>query len=582
MAETTESFGPEFTAACRQLTIKDPESILSFSRVLDKISSELAKSDQARIALGSDTAIWRPLEKVWKDLARAHFTFWEIDDSEGEESDETPHQATLATLCASVARFTRNLVAGIPDNQSSAFPNEPELRRLLHYYTSWSAMEDEKSIAVARLLTQALSNLVTGHEELMGRLWETYLRLPEDQVIIIRLLGSPDAKTLLSTLVFILNCLHGSRKRTKLLCKTDVGVRMCVSLLDNMLHLFEADEGSIGAQAFDIGYTILSHIIEQGLAASLYKQFTIQDEIITPHQTTLLKIIDSYLQSNQMTLQTPIKPETIQIHISLTPMLTRTFFSLSRYAQTSIRHSLGLDIKKDDTDHPDQSDLKRPKSERSMSPVSASTNHTGSPETQNQSFGSLNSLDVMLPKACEALVLVTQCMVTIAIEAEENATRLGLEDNDDPKTNMKNYFIEARTSSVGVVESLIELLRLLDKFLPRINFGRPVSPTGRSTSSTPQVQGQASAADNHGFAYLKRDLVRMLGILCHGKKGVQDRVRGAGGIEVVMNMCVIDERNPYLREHAIFTLHNLLKDNAENQSVVDSIQPSEDWGKVIS
>jgi hypothetical protein len=40
------------------------------------------------------------------------------------------------------------------------------------------------AIAIARLLTQALSNLVTGHEELMDQLWETYLNLPEDQVVI--------------------------------------------------------------------------------------------------------------------------------------------------------------------------------------------------------------------------------------------------------------------------------------------------------------------------------------------------------------------------------------------------------------
>lgn len=90
-----------------------------------------------------------------------------------------------------------------------------------------------------------------------------------------------------------------------------------------------------------------------------------------------------------------------------------------------------------------------------MLPTSAPKNHTGSTEEQTQSPGSLRNLDVMLPKTCEALVLVTQCMVTIAIEAEENAVHVGLEDDNSPTTNMKNYFIEARTSGAGVVESLI-------------------------------------------------------------------------------------------------------------------------------
>jgi ataxin-10 len=47
-----------------------------------------------------------------------------------------------------------------------------------------------------------------------------------------------------------------------------------------------------------------------------------------------------------------------------------------------------------------------------------------------------------------------------------------------------------------------------------------------------------------GFSYLKRDLVRLLGILCHETKEIQDRVRLCGGIEAVMNLCVVDERNP--------------------------------------
>jgi len=51
-------------------------------------------------------------------------------------------------------------------------------------------------------------------------------------------------------------------------------------------------------------------------------------------------------------------------------------------------------------------------------------------------------------------------------------------------------------------------------------------------------------SDVNGFQYLKRDLVRLLGILCSGSKAVQDHVRDRGGIEVVMNLCVVDERNP--------------------------------------
>lgn len=81
---------------------------------------------------------------------------------------------------------------------------------------------------------------------------------------------------------------------------------------------------------------------------------------------------------------------------------------------------------------------------------------------------------------------------------------------------------------------VIDLLTLLDIFLPRINFGKPVH----------RPEGPMAGDSTAGFSYLKRDLVRLLGVLCHGVKSVQDRAREAGGLPVVMNMCVIDERNP--------------------------------------
>lgn len=65
-------------------------------------------------------------------------------------------------------------------------------------------------------------------------------------------------------------------------------------------------------------------------------------------------------------------------------------------------------------------------------------------------------LDVMLPKACEALVIVTQCLITIALEAGEQKTRSDYPDIEaSHKTNMKIYFNETRFQGQGLPESLI-------------------------------------------------------------------------------------------------------------------------------
>jgi len=57
------------------------------------------------------------------------------------------------------------------------------------------------------------------------------------------------------------------------------------------------------------------------------------------------------------------------------------------------------------------------------------------------------------------------------------------------------------------------------------------------------VPGEKTA-DASDFPYLKRDLVRLLGILCHNRKAIQDRIRVCGGISLVLNLCTIDDRNP--------------------------------------
>ncbi|KAJ7880331.1 spinocerebellar ataxia type 10 protein domain-containing protein [Mycena olivaceomarginata] len=536
-----------FTLACATFDITSHESVASVTAILEPITANLAQSKAQRERLGENDELWADLRKLWRDLSRAQLTFWDNEDSDDETDSpaEKTRQQGLRNLCANVARFTRNIVAGVPRNQKKAFENEPSIRRLLHYYTSWSFAQDEEAILVARVLSQALANLITGNDALVSTLWTTYMNLPEDQVVLIRLLSSPDPRTLVAALVLILNCIDGSRTRIKMLTRTVTGVRICISLLDSMVQLYDADDASEGARAFDLGYEIFTRIMGMDLVPSLFSRLSMVDEIITPHQTTLLKLVDSYLQAVRMS-SIPTTPQGTPLYAKLRPMLAKAFFALSTYAQHSIRNSLGMSS-----------------SNTASKPYSA-------PST---AFEPPSSLDVMLPKVSEALVLVTQCIVTITLESVDMDAHAAVLEQKS-----QDFFNEATFANQGIVESLTELLRLLDLFLPRINFGKPVRADGKAALPThTQPLEVGDGHDGTGFAYLKRDLVRLLGILCHGITAVQDRARLCGGIEVVMNLCVIDERNPYLREHAIFTLHNLLQGNAENQAVVEAIKPSGKW-----
>lgn len=47
-----------------------------------------------------------------------------------------------------------------------------------------------------------------------------------------------------------------------------------------------------------------------------------------------------------------------------------------------------------------------------------------------------------------------------------------------------------------------------------------------------------------GFAFLRRDLVRIIGLLAFEDKAMQDLVRERGGVEAVLSLSAMDDRNP--------------------------------------
>ncbi|TFK51736.1 hypothetical protein OE88DRAFT_1712266 [Heliocybe sulcata] len=451
-----------------------------------------------------------------------------------------------AQVCLNLAKFTRNLVADVPGNQRRAWEIEPDLRRLLHHYTSYYALQEDSSASLARILGQTLCNLVTSNEELSSRLWHSYLEIPEEENVLmrvrcvlaftgIRLLGCSRQDVALPGTILVLNCLNKHRDRVSELTDRPLGLRICVSLLDQISETFQ-EEGD--NPIFDVGYSIFRTVAESGGTPRLYEKLLVKDEIITPHQTTLLKLLDAYLQSSAGEREAGL-------HTELTPFLLAAFAALSRYAQNAIREALGLSVGQA---YPEVSQVS-PQNPTGSPTSSANGKFTGSELVQQPP---LKELDLVLPKASEALVLVCQCLITITLAASGGTAY----------TTQQRATVMEPAQTPEFISNLIETLRLLDLFLPRINFGKPVGggPASHSTESP-------------GFDYVKRDLVRLLGILCHETRSVQDCVRVSGGIPVVMNMCVVDERNPFLREHAVFCLRNLLHDNPENQAVVNEIQP---------
>ncbi|KAI9511595.1 spinocerebellar ataxia type 10 protein domain-containing protein [Russula earlei] len=509
---------------------------------LNVLSHQLASDKALRVQLGSQhPSIWPPLHELWNAIARAQ--------SAGTDTDDQHSQ-----LLISLAKFTRNLIADVPFNQKNAYPLEPQIRQLIYLHTAWIRHGIErgkfihswnKSFVTTRLLTQTLSNLVTGNEELLDQFWDVHMTIPEEKSVLLRLLGLPDLRSVLSVLVLVINCIHESSGRGHALVTTSIGIRVCISVLDRLEAFSDASELEDGGKIFELGFALFSKLFQFGLFPELYSRTSVDDEPVSLSQTTLLKLLDSFCHSipNQFRDQYD--------HLSnLAGFLASVFLVQAESSQQFIQRALG------DT----------------------SPDHNG-PRGVKGSAGSAAqeadfALDGRLPGVWVALVLLSTSLSSILLAEQERSRGTCMEPE---VVRMTRVCHEATSASrnpggSGFIEELIELLRLLDAFLPRVNFAK----SKRSTHGKEAVPGQT--ADTAGFPYLKRDLVRLLGILSHNCKAIQDRIRLRGGIPVVLNLCVVDDRNPYLREHALFALRNLLHDNPENQAVVDTFRADEPRG----
>lgn len=115
----------------------------------------------------------------------------------------------------------------------------------------------------------------------------------------------------------------------------------------------------------------------------------------------------------------------------------------------------------------------------------------------------------------------------------------------------------ALTSVQDAVAPAVKALGLAHQCFPR-------AKGGRSGKEQRQVEGLPN---------VKRDCITIISNLSHGHKEIQDRVRELDGLPLILGQCNIDDLNPYLREHAMYCIRNLLDNNKANQAIVDSIKP---------
>lgn len=137
-------------------------------------------------------------------------------------------------------------------------------------------------------------------------------------------------------------------------------------------------------------------------------------------------------------------------------MLGNCFFEFSTYARSAVERALA----------PSDPSAGLP------APDSASVQESTQPLPPTE-------LDIMLPKVCEALVLVTQCIITITLGADDVQNQ-----GAESEYNLKTFFNETRSSDRGLVECLIGALDWFCSTLTDTNY---VFESTRTTSLTRSI-----------------------------------------------------------------------------------------------
>ncbi|KAK9729066.1 Ataxin-10 [Basidiobolus ranarum] len=132
-------------------------------------------------------------------------------------------------------------------------------------------------------------------------------------------------------------------------------------------------------------------------------------------------------------------------------------------------------------------------------------------------------------------------------------------------THNPNIELANKCTREGLLAAVISLLGEAERVFPRI---------AKATTTPPEFTTDNDTNKGaEGFAYIKRDIIRLIGNLSYENKFVQDETRDLGGLALVLSNCNIDDRNPYIREYAIFAVRSLLQNNPENQKLVEEMKP---------
>lgn len=114
---------------------------------------------------------------------------------------------------------------------------------------------------------------------------------------------------------------------------------------------------------------------------------------------------------------------------------------------------------------------------------------------------------------------------------------------------------------------------LIKVFLSLLHDLEPPAIIRKAMRQSENSEGtRANSSKTCPYIGFRKDLVAVIGNCAYRRKHIQDEIRERDGNLLLLQQCVTDEDNPFLREWGIWCVRNLLEGNAENQKVVAELE----------
>ncbi|KAJ1969234.1 Ataxin-10 [Dispira parvispora] len=440
-----------------------------------------------------------------------------------------------------VCRRIRQIAANGPSQQRALAQSSLPLtlkQRILQLYHSQPT--DTKAV---RFGLQALSNIVTRNPTVQGQLvdilWEAD-PVGNPEMSLGGLISIADPPTRDTLVIFMLNTVHSNPE----VFRRWLGLTSTPLLLRQVFEHTELYRGDTTSLVFEVAYSLVQQAIALGLLPLLHQSLqssereqlhesALAEMPIDPLTITLLKFIDAYLNKELFGENEP-KTTTIAPPTDLSKAHSELLDTLALWL---MRMNDALQVASGRT-----SQVLQPN--ETVMQLSRELLATYDKDISSPSAKMTDTFHIdTLVNFYTALVLLLQ----------------GLRS----ATQSKHFGQWMESSTIErLLENTLDMLRYLDGVLPRMS---KIGPQPH------QIVGIEQASQQ--FAFVKRDLVAIIGNVVHGNTSLQNKTRELGGIDILLNQCNIDDNNPFIKEYALLALRNLLTGNLENQRWVQALQP---------